>query len=91
MPADHAAIGGFVFFQADPHRFVLSAGFGIAGIEEFAGGVFQTEDPGAAGHAVDVDVKEREEDGDADGGAADEIVVIQLGDFDYFAVGGRDQ
>ena len=45
----------------------------------------------AAGHAVDVDVEEREENGDADGGAADEIVVIQLRDFDYFAVGRRDR
>lgn len=81
------AAGGF---EPPGAGFVAGAGVGMADVEEFAGFVDGAFDGGVDGGAVDVDVEDREEDGDADHGAEVEVGFFDLVDANDEAVGGGD-
>ena len=61
--------------EADPHEFVALGAFRPHGVEELARMVVHFDDAAGERRAVDVDVEDRQEDADANGRAADEVVV----------------
>jgi hypothetical protein len=82
--------GAVLGFEPPGAAFVAGAGVGVADVEELAGLVDGALDFAGDGGAVDVDVEDGEEDGDADHGAEMEIGLVVFLDADDEAVGGGD-
>ncbi len=79
------------FGEDDGVGFVCRRGLAVThGVDEFAFFVGDGDDFSVAWTAVDVNIEDGEEDSDADGGAADQVVVLQLGDVGNLSIRRRN-
>src|SRR5205814_1828882 len=67
-------------FQIDPQLLVTHRAFGVPGVQEGAGEVAEPQHTPGPGHAIDVDVEDRQEDADAERAPAREGRVFHLAD-----------
>lgn len=87
LAEDEGAVGSF---EEPVHGFVTDIDFRVAGVEEFTGMVVDFGDAAGGGGAVDVDIEDGEEDGDAFHGGMDVPGFLDGIDGDDAAIGSAD-
>ncbi len=74
------------FFQINPQLFVLDRTLWIARVQKAAGKVTQANHLAGPGNAVDVDVKDRQEDADTEGPPTGEVRFVHFAHMRHFTV-----
>ena len=80
------------FGEDDRIRLVLAGGLAVLHrVDEFALLVNNGDDFAVAGASIDVHVEDREKNADADGGSAEQFIMLDLGDIGDLSIGGGNE